>query len=475
MKKNKRSVRPDKLDVSYSGSGESVSPIGTRYTTPMSGIFSEDSYIQAILDVEAENVRVLSELYPGKVPKRSAKRIKSIADTGHVTPKEIRRSEAEKTHHEMGAVIGAMSSKAGDDGRYVHFAMTSADAVETAKAMQEARAIRMLIKSASGARDACLNAALEWRSIPSIARTHGQHAIPVSFGFPFAFFGYCIQKSIDRLRYDLDRCVDGKLSGAIGTYDVHESEGMDGSRIEEKVLSGLGVNSADISMQTPPREDAAYIVSDLAVLCGRLEAIAVYIKTLKRTEILELSEMPDKGSVGSSAMPHKNLYGNPFIEERCISIARVVRGHALSSLESMHQEDFRDLTSSLSDRIALPEAFILSDYSCMLVKNVLDRAVAMPENIRRNLDYTKGTTSSQLVMSRLIGRGMQRQRAREVSLKDASLALKKGTSYIDELLGDAEVSNMLTKSELKDICDPHSNLGRSREIIERIAKKYLNK
>lgn len=440
----------------------------------MSKIFGDEGYIQAILDVEAENVKVLSEMYPDKVPKSAANKIKSVADTKHVTPSEVRKTEAEKTHHEMGAVIDVMSRKAGKEGRYVHFAMTSADAVETAKAIQTSKALDLLIKSIADTRDACLNAAIKWRDLPSMTRTHGQQAIPASFGLPFAFFGYCLQKSIDRLKSDKERYAEGKLSGVIGTYDVYTNEGIDGQKVEDRVLSNLRVKKSEMAMQTPPREDLAYIISDLAILCGRLATIASYVKTLKRTEILELNEQPDENSVGSSAMPHKNTHGNPFIEERCVSIGRVVRGYALSSLESMFTEDFRDLTASLSDRIALPESFILSDYSCGLVRNVIERVESVPENIERNLNYSKGVTSSQLVMSKLVEKGMQRQRARELSLKGANSALKNGISYLDALLNDKEISELLSSAELKELCDPRSNLGKSREIIDRIAKKYRN-
>ena len=318
-------MKPKKFDVSYTET-DNISPIGTRYTTSMSKIFNDDGYIQALLDVEAEKVMVLSDLYPKKVPKPAASRIRSIANTRKVTPKEVRRTEAKKTHHEMGAVISVAAKKAGDAGRYVHFAMTSADAVETAKAMQTKKALDQLIETALLTRDACLKAAYAWRSIPAITRTHGQHAIPASFGLPFAFFGYSLQKSIDRLKSDRENYVEGKLSGVIGTYDVHTSEGIDGMAVEARVLSNLKIKRSEMTMQTPPREDLAYIISDLAVLCGRLATIAAYIKTLKRTEVQELYEMPEEGSIGSSAMPHKSIHGNPFIEERCISIARVVRG-----------------------------------------------------------------------------------------------------------------------------------------------------
>ncbi len=464
-----------KLDVSYSENQEHISPIGTRYTTKMSKVFGEESYIQAILGVEAENVKVLSELYPGKAPSSAARRIKPIADTKHVRPAEVRKIEAEKTHHELAAVISVMAAKAGRDGRYVHFGMTSADAVETAKAVQVLKAMDILIKTAAEARDACFKAALSWKGIPSITRTHGQHAIPASFGLPFAFFGYCLQKNIERLRFDRERCAEGKLSGVIGTYDVHANEGMDGPKVEAEVLRNLKVRKAEMSMQTPPREGTAYIISDLAVLCGRLATIASYIKMLKRTEILELSEAPDKSSIGSSAMPHKNMHGNPFIEERCISIGRILRGHALASLESMSVEDFRDLTASLSDRVIIPESFILSDYACALIKNIIERVSVLPENIEGNLNRMKGAASSQLVMSRLIEKGMQRQKAREISFNAAEAALKENVSYLESLMADKEIAGFITGDELKGLCNPKTILGMSRGIIERIARKYMNK
>ncbi|MDE1834815.1 MAG: hypothetical protein KGH64_05775, partial [Candidatus Micrarchaeota archaeon] len=389
-------------------------------------------------------------------------------------PSEVRAEESSKTHHEIGAVINVMSRAAGKEGKYVHFAMTSADAVETAKAIQYAKATDMLIKSASETRDACLQAALKWKSTIAISRTHGQHAIPASFGLPFAFFGYCLQKNIDRLKYDREKCIEGKLSGVIGVYDVHRNESIDGIKLESTVLKNLSVRPSEISMQIPPRENTSYLISDIASLCGRLETIAAYMKNLKRSEILELIEEPDSASIGSSAMPHKNQHGNPFIEERCISIARIVRGYAVSSMESVFNEDFRDLTASLSDRIAVPESFILADYSCGLVKNLIERATPVPESIERNLNISKGTTASQLIMSRLVSKGMHRSKAREVSFRNAKEALSNNMHYTKSLLNDKEVMALLSENEIKELTNPSSNIGMSKEIIEKIAKKYAN-
>ena len=150
-------------------------------------------------------------------------------------------------------------------------------------------------------------------------------------------------------------------------------------------------------------------------------------------------------------------------------------GHALTALESMATEDFRDLTASLSDRIALPESFILSDYSCLLIKNLLERSSPMEENIRRNLGHTKGVTASQLVMSKLIEKGMQRHKARELSIKAAQHALAAGADYLESLIQEKEITDLIPAAELKVLCDPKSNMGKSVEIIERIVRKCKGK
>ncbi|MCL4553044.1 MAG: lyase family protein [Candidatus Marsarchaeota archaeon] len=466
--------RPAKLDVSYgSVKGATISPVGLRYSTGIAGIFGDSGYLDALLKAEAASSSALSSIYPEKIPERDSRKIKSVADTLHVLPSDVRKTEAMETHHEMGAVIKELAAKAGKSGRYVHYAMTSADAVETGKALQLRDGLKALIETVEAVRDASITAAKEWRDIPCILRTHGQHAMPGSFGLPFAFFGYCLDKSAARLGYDLKNMVEGKLSGAIGTYDVSADEGMDGFLIEKKALGSLGIRPAGISMQTPPREGIACIISDLAVLCGRIESMAHYIKTLKRTEILEIEEPQESGTVSSSAMPHKNIHGNPYIEERCISIARTVRGFALTELESVASEDFRDLTASLSDRVAVPEAFVLTDYSCRLMENVVNRIDPVLENIERNLEATKGAVTSQRLMSRLIARGASRERARAIVREAAAKAYASNIQYREALLSDQRVLGFLSRKEITELSDPRTYMGRSREMIDRIASKYL--
>jgi adenylosuccinate lyase len=467
--------RPQKLDVSYGERSEQISPIGTRYSTAMAEIFGDIGYLDSLLATEAASTMALSELYPKKIPRPDAKRIVSVADTTHVPPSEIRATEATETHHEMGAVIKELAKKAGTSGRYVHYTLTSADAVESGKAMQLKRGIELLLCTVERLRDASLTAAEEWRDIPCITRTHGQHAIPSSFGFAFAFFGYCLEKSATRLEYDLGHFVEGKLSGAVGTYDTATDEGMDGMAIEHRAMQMLGIRPSGISTQMPPRENIAAIISDIAILCGRVESMANYVKLLKRTEILELEETPDVRTVSSSAMPHKNLHGNPYIEERCMSIAKVVRGYASSALESVSSEDFRDLSASLSDRVIIPESFVLADYACRLMENVINRVDPVAENISRNLNATLGTVTSPRVMSRLISAGASREGARKIVREDAISAARTGAQYSDVLLADRRVTALLSRKEIIGLSDPRTYLGMSKKIIDRTVSAYKGK
>ncbi|MDE1822838.1 MAG: hypothetical protein KGI00_04045 [Candidatus Micrarchaeota archaeon] len=468
--------RPGKSDTSYhQRHAQAVSPVGTRYSTRMSEIFCESGYLQSILDVEAESALAISSIYPARIPKRDAMRIRNAASIGKVTPEAVRKMERNVTRHEMAAIIRVLAGKSGSSGKYVHYTMTSADATETAKALQLKKGLSILIGTAEGLRDSCINAALEWKDTTAIMRTHGQHAIPASFGFPFAFFAHSLQKHIDRMSYDLENYVEGKLSGAVGTYDVSTDEGLDGFRIERELSRRLGIKMSELSTQVPPRENIAFIISDIAAFCGRLEAIAHYIKTLKRSEILEMMETPDKGTVGSSAMPHKDIYGNPFMEERIISIARTVRGFALTTLESVTSEDMRDLSASLSDRVIISEAFVLADYSASMMDNVIKRIEMVPRNVKRNLNMTEGAVAAQRIMSRLVRKGMARHKAREITANAARKAMESKTSYAEILLNDKEIWKFLSGNEINELADVSSYTGKSRELIEAMAKRYLGK
>lgn len=467
--------RPHKIDVYLTK--KSVSPVGIRYgTQEMVRLFGEPSRLETMLNIESVVSGVISRHYPTKVPQRAVNEIKKKASLQYVKIRRVREIEA-KTRHDVMSVVKALAEQCeGNSGRYVHYGLTSADITESTKALQMKRGLEILINHVEDLRDVCLEKAHIWRKIPCIIRTHGLHAIPGVFGLPFAFFAYCLEKSADRLFYDYNTCLEGKISGAIGAFNVLTDEEIDGFLIEEEVFRELGIRPAVIASQSPPRENVAYIIDDIAVLAGTLANIANYIRELRKTEICELLELREEDQVGSSTMPHKDIFGgNPFIEERICSIARVLRGFATSAQESVEMEYARDLKSSLLDRIVIPESFILVDYAIKLIKNIIERVEPQLERIQENLCLTYGVVIAERVMSRLIIKGMSRQDAHKKISKLSLKAFKEEKAFKDIILLDDEISKSLSRSEIEELSNPHTYIGKSVDLIAKVVSLYKGK
>jgi adenylosuccinate lyase len=464
-----RKRRPEKYDV-YAAD-EPVSPIGRRYgTREMVSVFSASAYLNRLLDVEAKVTEVISRHYPTLVPPEAASEIRKKASLDYVTQERVTELE-KQTHHDVMSVVQALAEQCdGEAGGYVHYTLTSADVTESAKAIQMKQGLEILICRIEHLRDACLDRAKEWEGVPCIIRTHGLHAVPGVFGLPFAFFAYLLEKGIARLFYDYQNCLEGKISGPIGAFNASKDAGIDAFRIQNEVCSELGIRAAPVASQIPPRENIACIVGDLALLCGTLASLADHIRVLRRTEICELSERGDAAQVGSSTMPHKDVYGgNPIIEERLGSIARVLRGFALTAYESVEIEYARDLRASLSDRTVLPSSFILTDYAGKLLLNIVQRIEAIPENIERNLYQTKGIVTSERVMSRLTVRGLSRQDAHRKISSLATEAFREDKAFGEVLAADPVISGRLSSQEINELSDPRTYTGSAAQIIDHVA------
>jgi len=467
--------RPKKIDV-YS-TDESVSPVGIRYgTKEMVDVFRESSRLQAMLDVEATVSGVISALYPDKVPKRAADEIRKKASVKYVKMQRVRELEAE-THHDVMSVVKALAEQCeGDAGGYVHYSLTSADVTESAKALQLKRGLELLISHIEDLRDICIEKARSWRAIPCIVRTHGAHAVPGVFGLPLAYFAYCLERSADRLFNDYNTCLEGKVSGAVGAFNVLTDEGIDGFEVQKRVFKKLGIKPATVASQVPPREDIGYVLCDVAVLCGTLSNIAEYVRTMRRTEIGELRELGEAGQVGSSTMPHKDVFGgNPFVEERTCSIARVVRGFAAGAVESVEMDYARDLKASLLDRVAIPESFVLADYAIQLTKNMIERVEPVQERIKQNLLLTRGIVTAERVMSKLITKGMNRLEARQKISELAHKASNEGRTFKEVLLQDADICKRLSRGEIEQLANPQTYTGRSADLIDNVMSLYKGK
>ncbi len=467
--------RPKKIDV-YS-TDENVSPVGIRYgTKEMVNVFGESSRLQAMLDVEATVSGVISALYPEKVPKRAADEIRKKASVKYVKIQRVRELEAE-THHDVMSVVKALAEQCeGDAGGYVHYSLTSADVTESAKALQLKRGLELLISHVEDLRDVCIEKAHSWREIPCIVRTHGAHAVPGVFGLPLAYFAYCLERSADRLFNDYNTCLEGKVSGAVGAFNVLTDEGIDGFEVQKRVFKKLGIKPAVVASQVPPREDIGYVLCDVAVLCGTLSNVAEYVRTMRRTEIGELRELGETGQVGSSTMPHKDVFGgNPFVEERICSIARVVRGFAAGAVESVEMDYARDLKASLMDRVAIPESFVLADYAIMLTKNIIERVEPVEERIKQNLLLTRGIVAAERVMSKLITKGMNRLEARQKISELTHKAAGERRMFKEVLLQDADICKKLSRSVIERLADSQTYTGRSADLIDNVMSLYKEK
>ncbi len=438
-----------------------VHPIDYRYgTEEMKRIWSKESRIKRMIWVEIALLRALAKkgyLDEEKVRKAQEKALK-------VTPERVKEIEREIRHDVM-ALVKAISEVVDEDvARWVHFGATSNDIVDTAVATQLRDSVKILELKLRKLANLLCDKALEYKDVVCLGRTHGQPALPTTYGFRFAVFASEIARHYVRLQQLKERLLVGKMSGAVGTQ---AGFGRDGFEIEEEVMRLLGLKPAIISTQIIPRDHYCEYVEFLANLSTTLEKIATNIRILQREEVGEVMEEFGEKQVGSSTMPHKR---NPIDCENVCGIARVVRGF----VEPMHQSailwEERDLTNSSAERIILVEATVLADHILTKMIKIVERLKLNFERIRENLERVKGLNMSEAVMLALTRRGVGRQEAHELVREIAMRAYENNTTLLEELLKDERVRKYLTKEELEVLLKPENYLGTAKERVERVVE-----
>ena len=365
------------------------------------------------------------------------------------------------------ALVKALTEVCGESGKYVHLTATSYDIVDTAQALQLKEAIEILLIKGKELLKNCLTVSKEYKGLIMIGRTHGQHAIPITLGFKFANYADKIGEDLEKLKED-EKYICGKFSGAVGNYAAQQVYHL-GDKLEKKIMEKLDIEAADISTQVVPRENIARIICDIAIFAGTIEQIAKEIRNLQRTEISELSEPFGEKQVGSSTMAQKR---NPVNTENICSNIRVIRSCVYPALENIALEHERDLTNSASERSILPTIFILMDEILMRINKVIKGLVVFPENIKKNLELTKGTTMAEAVITELVKRGMGRQEAHEILRKSSMQALSKNSNLKEVLWKDKKVLKYLNQNELKKIINYQNYVGLSVKKTEKIIKKW---
>ncbi len=441
-----------------------VCPIDTgRYgSLEMRALFEEESRLQKLLDVEAALAEAQYKV--GEIPKAAAEVIKKRAVIGIVTPEKVKERE-KRTHHDIMAMVEVLAEECGEYGKYVHWGATSYDIVDTAWALTMKRGISILGKRLGQLRDILCDLATENRDLVMVGRTHGQHAIPITFGFKMAVYAAEAGRNLERLGDLEKRLIVGKMSGAVGTM---ASQGEKGLEIERLIMRKLGIRPAVITTQVVCRDRIAEFICWTAVTASSLDRISTEIRNLQRTEILEVAEgFEAKSQVGSSTMPQKQ---NPVDSERVSGLAKVIRGLVVPALENVPLWHERDLTDSSSERFIIPLTFIVLDEMLLTLVNVLKNLRIFPENMQRNLEVTKGAILTEAVMMALARKGMGRQRAHEVLRGISVRVFNEGIPLRDLLYKTPEVTAYLSRKEIDELTEPNKYLGRVRQLIDRAVR-----
>ena len=441
----------------------SVHPIEFRYfTEEMRKIWTEESKLQAWLDVEAALAKANAKL--GIIPQKAAEEIKKKASLKFVKLERVKKIEAE-IHHDLMAMVKALSEVcAGDARKYVHFGATSYDIEDTAYALLFRDSIKIIENKLKELKKVLINLAEKHKKTICVGRTHGQHADPTTYGMKFVVYATEVQRHLDRLEEVKKRVLVGKMTGAVGTQ---ASFGNKGKEIQNLVMKELDLQSVLVSTQVVQRDRYAEVICYMALIAATLEKIAKEIRNLQRTEIAEVFEPFAVKQVGSSTMPHKR---NPHRSERICGLARIVRAYVHPALENISLEHERDLTNSSSERIIFPETFILTDYMIKEMINILSGLEFNYNNIKKNLDLTKGLIMTESLMLGLVKKGMGRQDAHELLRRVSIKTVKENKTLKEILLKNEIIKKKFTEKELDWYLDSKNYLGTAIEQVENTLK-----
>ena len=409
-----------------------------RYSRPeMRALWSDQRKYEIWLEIETLACEAMARL--GQIPAADAK---AIREKARFSVPEILEIE-KRTNHDVIAFLENVADSVGPAARWMHQGLTSSDVLDTTLAVQMTAACDLLIKGVDEVRAAAAEQARAHKLTPMMGRSHGIHAEPITFGLKMALMYDEFGRVRERLLEMRKRVAVGKLSGAVGTH-AHLDP-----RVEEEVCAKLGLKPAALSTQIIQRDRHAEFMTVLALTASSIDRWATEFRHLQRTEVLEVEEFFAKGQKGSSAMPHKR---NPITGERLSGLARVIRGHAVTALENVALWHERDISHSSAERIILPDACTLLDYMLALLAKLVRGLQVYPENMRINMDKSRGLFASQAVLLKLTEKGLERQKAYEAVQRAALKTWGGDGEFLANLSAEPQISAVLTAAELQDAC-----------------------
>ena len=427
-------------------------------TDEMRAIFEERNQLQRWLDVEAALARVEGRL--GVVPQEAADAIVAHCNADEMSIEAIKR-DMDVTRHPIVPVIKELERHCpGDSGEYIHWGATTQDIMDTGMVLQLKEAIPILMRDLGRVQQALINLAKEHRGTLMAGRTHGQQALPITFGYKVAVWADEMSRHIQRMKECEPRLLVGQFSGGAGTLS---SLGERASEVRDALMEELSLGNPVITWHSA-RDNLVEFVVVLSMIAGSLAKMTHEVVLMQRTEMGELEEKFGPGQVGSSTMPQKR---NPTWSEQVIAVARTIRGLAGVALEGLEHEDERDSAVWHSEWHFISEGCILTAGVLNLSSVIFENLQVKPEQMRRNLDHSRGLIMSEAVMIGLAG-SLGRFTAHDVVYEAAQKAFEEGRWLKELLMEDERVTNVLSEAEIDRLLDPDSYLGLAKEFVDRV-------
>jgi len=413
-----------------------------RYARPeMVAIWEPATKFRIWYEIEAHACDAQAEL--GVIPKENAAAVWTAKDVEFDVDR-IDEIEA-VTKHDVIAFLTHLAEHVGaDEARFVHQGMTSSDVLDTCLNVQLARAADILLDDLDKVLAALKRRAYEHKDTVRIGRSHGIHAEPTTMGLTFARFYAEMERNRNRLEKARWEIATGAISGAVGTFANIDP------RVEEHVCAKMGLRPEPISTQVIPRDRHAMFFATLGVIASSMENVAIEIRHMQRTEVLEAEEFFSKGQKGSSAMPHKR---NPVLTENLTGLARLVRMAVIPAMENVALWHERDISHSSVERGIAPDATITLDFALNRLAGVIDKLVIYPETMLANMNKFKGLVMSQRVLLALTQAGVSREDAYRLVQRNAMKVWEEGKDFKQELLADPEVTAALSPAEIEEKFD----------------------
>lgn len=425
-----------------------------RYTLPEIGkIWTDENKFRIWLDIEVLACEARAKM--GHIPEEAVKDIRNKAD---FDVKRILEIEAE-VHHDVIAFLTNVAEYVGENSRFIHYGMTSSDILDTTFAVQLKQAGELILDKLNQLTEVIKQKAVSYKDTVMVGRSHGIHAEPITFGFKLAVWYSEMLRNKKRLQQAIDTISAGKISGAVGTFDHLDPF------VEEYVCQKLGIQPAEISTQILQRDRHAEYFSTLAIIGATLEKIAIEIRHLQRTEVLEVEEPFGSKQKGSSAMPHKK---NPIISERICGMARLLRGNLVAALENVALWHERDISHSSVERVIAPDSTITLYYILEKTLQIIDGLVVHPDRMKVNLESMNGLIYSQAVLLNLVDSGVSREKAYKIVQRNALKVWENNSSFLNELKKDEECLKLLKEEQLENIFNLNMRLKNIDKVFKRL-------